>query len=65
LIGFLPSLPIQKIPVVPADARVSLQMLATQLSVVKEQILENDRRVRASARQTDLGRRLMVRVSVR
>jgi transposase len=34
-------------------------MLAAQLAVVKEQILENDRRVRASARATDLGRRLM------
>jgi len=43
----------------PADARLCLQMLAAQLAVVKEQILENDRRVRASARQTDLGRRLM------
>src|SRR5215471_10143455 len=41
---------------VPADAR---QMLAAQLAVVKEQILENDRRVRASARETELGRRLM------
>jgi Transposase IS116/IS110/IS902 family len=30
-----------------------------KLTVVKEQILENDRRVRASARATDLGRRLM------
>src|SRR5215813_11200290 len=43
---------------VPADARLCLQMLAAQLAVVKEQILENDRRVRASARSTDLGRRL-------
>jgi transposase len=44
---------------VPADARLCLQMLAAQLAVVKEQILENDRRVRASARETDVGRRLM------
>ena len=44
---------------VPADARLCLQMLAAQLAVVKEQILENDRRVRASARETELGRRLM------
>lgn len=44
---------------VPPDARLCLQMLAAQLAVVKEQILENDRRVRASARQTELGRRLM------
>jgi transposase len=36
-----------------------LQMLAAQLAVVKEQLLENDRRVRSSARQTELGRRLM------
>jgi len=43
---------------VPADARLCLQMLAAQLAVVKEQILENDRRVRTSAR-TELGRRLM------
>jgi transposase len=44
---------------VPADARVCLQMLAAQLALVKEHILENDRRVRASARETELGRRLM------
>jgi transposase len=30
-----------------------------QLTVVKQQILENDRRVRATARETELGRRLM------
>ena len=34
-------------------------MLTAQLAVVKDQILENDRRVRASARETDLGRRLV------
>ena len=44
---------------VPADARLCLKMLAAQLIVVKQQILENDRRVRASARSTDIGRRLM------
>jgi transposase len=44
---------------VPLDARLCLQMLAVQLAVVKEQILENDRRVRASARKTELGCRLM------
>ena len=44
---------------VPADARICLEMLAAQLVVVKDQILENDRRVRASARETELGRRLM------
>jgi transposase len=43
----------------PADARICLQMLATQLTVVKAQILENDRRIMADARSTDLGRRLM------
>ena len=44
---------------VPADARVCLEMLGAQLAVVKEQILENDRRIRASARETEVGRRLM------
>lgn len=42
---------------IPADARLCLRMLEAQLKVVKEQILENDRRVRASARETELGRR--------
>lgn len=44
---------------IPADARACLEMLAAQLVVVKEQILENDRRIRASARETEVGRRLM------
>jgi len=44
---------------IPADARLCLRMLEAQPKVVKEQILENDRRVRASARETELGRRLM------
>ncbi|CAN5378905.1 IS110-like element ISCc4 family transposase [soil metagenome] len=44
---------------VPADARVCLEMLVAQLCIVKEQILENDRRIMASARDTELGRRLM------
>jgi transposase len=44
---------------VPADARVCLAMLAAQLHVVKQQILENDRRIMAQARETELGRRLM------
>jgi transposase len=43
----------------PTDARTCLQMLAAQLSVVKAQILQNDRRIMADARSTDLGRRLM------
>jgi transposase len=34
-------------------------MLAAQLHVVKEQILETDRRIMARARETELGRRLM------
>ncbi|ESY58797.1 transposase IS110, partial [Mesorhizobium sp. LNHC252B00] len=44
---------------IPADARLCLRMLEAQLRVVKKQILENDRRVRANARETELGRRLM------
>ena len=43
----------------PAEARICLEMLAAQLSIVKAQILENDRRIMASARSTELGRRLM------
>lgn len=43
----------------PADARPCLQMLAAQLALVKVQILENDRRIMADARGTELGRRLM------
>jgi transposase len=43
----------------PAEARACLQMLAAQLGVVKAQILENDRRIMADARSTELGRRLM------
>lgn len=44
---------------IPADARICLEMLMAQLVVVKQQILENDRRIRASARETEVGRRLM------
>lgn len=44
---------------VPADARACLEMLIAQLAVVKDQILENDRRIRTSARETEVGRRLM------
>ena len=43
---------------VPADARFCLEMLAAQLRIVKEQILENDRRILASARETELGRQI-------
>lgn len=44
---------------IPQDARVCFKMLAAQLAIVKQQVLENDRRVLASARRTELGRRLM------
>ena len=44
---------------VPGEARHCLRMLAAQLRLVNAQILENDRRIRASARATDVGRRLM------
>src|SRR5947209_12528822 len=44
---------------IPADARVCLEMLAAQLAVLTKQVLENDRRIRASARETEIGRRLM------
>lgn len=43
----------------PAEVRTCLDMLAAQLRIVKEQILENDRRIMASARETEIGRRLM------
>jgi transposase len=44
---------------VPAEARASLEMLAAQLEGVKARILENDRRIIASARATEVGRRLL------
>jgi transposase len=44
---------------VPEVARASLAPLVSQFGLVNEQVLENDRRVRASARSTDLGCRLM------
>src|SRR4051795_3471497 len=44
---------------IPVDARVCLAMLAAQLAVVKKQVLENDRCIRESARETEVGRRLM------
>ena len=37
---------------VPEMARVSLAPLVTQLGLLNDQVLENDRRVRASARST-------------
>ena len=44
---------------VPSAARTSLLMLVTQLRLVNEQILESDRWIIASARSTEIGRRLM------
>jgi transposase len=44
---------------VPAEARHCLQMIDAQLRLVNEHVLENDRRIRMSARATDTGRRLM------
>jgi len=44
---------------VPAVARASLAPLVRQLGLVNDQVLENDRLVRASARSTELGHRLM------
>jgi transposase len=44
---------------VPAVARTSLALLVCQLGLVNDQVLENDRRVRASARSTEVGVRLM------
>ncbi|WP_413783112.1 IS110 family transposase [Novosphingobium resinovorum] len=43
----------------PAEVGTCLDMLAAQLRIVKEQILENDRRIMASARKTEIGRRVM------
>jgi transposase len=44
---------------VPAVARTSLGPLVCQFGLLNDQVLENDRRVRASARSTELGCRLM------
>lgn len=43
----------------PDEARACLGALCTQLAMVKEQILDNDRRILADARKTESGRRLM------
>jgi len=43
----------------PDEARACLAVLCTQLEMVKEQILDNDRRILADARKTEDGRRLM------
>jgi transposase len=44
---------------VPKEARACLLMLIVQLRLVVEQILESDRFIIASARSTEVGRRLM------
>jgi transposase len=44
---------------VPKEARASLQMLVSQLRLVNAQILESDRCIIASARSTEVGKRLM------
>lgn len=44
---------------VPPEARLCLRMLVAQLQLVNAQVLENDRRIRTSARATEVGRRLM------
>jgi transposase len=44
---------------VPKEARASLLMLVSQLRLVNAQILESDRCIIASARSTEVGRRLM------
>ena len=44
---------------VPALARVSLALMVSQLDLVNAHVLENDRCVRTSARETEVGRRLM------
>ena len=44
---------------VPCEARTCLAMLVRQLALINDQILETDRRIRANARETETGRRLM------
>jgi transposase len=46
-------------PRVPEEARVCLEFLVAQLRLVNVQVLETDRKIRASARSTEVGRRLM------
>ncbi|WAC25228.1 IS110 family transposase [Blastomonas sp. SL216] len=43
----------------PDEARTCLTVLSTQLEMIKEQILDNDRRILADARRTEAGRRLI------
>lgn len=44
---------------VPASARICLKLLADQLDLVNRQALETDRLILASARATEVGKRLM------
>jgi transposase len=44
---------------VPVSARICLKLLAEQLDLVNRQALETDRLILASARSSDVGRRLM------
>ncbi len=44
---------------VPAHAKICLKLLADQLDLVNRQALETDRMILASARASDVGRRLM------
>jgi transposase len=44
---------------VPDEVRTVVLMLATQLHLLNEQILELDRKIKASAHATDVGKRLM------
>ena len=44
---------------VPQQAQFCLQLLGKQLELISRQILETDRQIRASARATEIGRRLM------
>ncbi|MCR5877179.1 IS110 family transposase [Phenylobacterium sp. J367] len=46
-------------PSIPEEARACLEMLAAQLSLVNQQLLETDRQIRASVRASEVGRRLM------
>jgi transposase len=46
-------------PRVPEEARVCLEFLIAQLRLVNLQVLETDRKIRTSARATEVGRRLM------
>ncbi len=46
-------------PRVPGEARICLEFLVAQLRLVNLQVLETDRKIRTSARSTEVGRRLM------